>query len=39
MALITAQSRVDSEVHSVWEVIAGAILGTLITILIFKIFS
>ena len=39
MALITAQSRVDSEVHSVWEVIAVAILGTLITILIFKIFS
>ena len=39
MALITAQSRVDSEVHSVWEVVAGAILGTLITILIFKIFS
>ncbi|NGT10267.1 phosphatase PAP2 family protein [Clostridium perfringens] len=39
MALITAQSRVDSEVHSVWEVIAGALLGTLITILIFKIFS
>ncbi|MDU5413889.1 MAG: diacylglycerol kinase, partial [Clostridium perfringens] len=39
MALITAQSRVDSEIHSVWEVIAGALLGTLITILIFKIFS
>ncbi|MPQ42238.1 diacylglycerol kinase [Clostridium tarantellae] len=39
MALITAQSRVDSEVHSIWEVIAGAIFGTLMTILIFKIFS
>ena len=39
MALITAQSRVDSEVHSVWEVIVGAIFGTLLTVFIFKIFS
>lgn len=39
MALITAQSRVDSEVHSVWEVVVGAIFGTLLTVFIFKIFS
>ncbi|GIM28067.1 diacylglycerol kinase [Clostridium polyendosporum] len=39
MAIITAQSRVDSEVHSVWEVVVGAILGTLLTIVVFKIFS
>lgn len=37
-AFITAQSRVDSKVHSIWEVIVGAIIGTLVTILIFKIF-
>ena len=39
MAFITAQSRVDSEVHSVWEVVVGAVFGILITIFIFKIFS
>lgn len=37
-AFITAQSRVDSKVHSIWEVIIGALIGTLVTILIFKIF-
>lgn len=37
-AFITAQSRVDSKVHSIWEVIVGAVIGTLVTILIFKIF-
>ncbi len=39
MAFITAQSRVDSEVHSVLEVVVGAIFGVLVTIFIFKIFS
>ncbi|GKX65582.1 diacylglycerol kinase [Inconstantimicrobium mannanitabidum] len=39
MALITAQSRVDAEVHSIWEVAAGAVFGTLLTILVFKIFA
>ncbi|SHI37481.1 diacylglycerol kinase (ATP) [Clostridium cavendishii DSM 21758] len=39
MAIITAQSRVDSEVHSVWEVVVGALFGTLVTMLIFRIFS
>ena len=39
MAIITAQSRVDSEVHTVSEVIVGAILGMLVTLLIFTIFS
>lgn len=38
LALIVAQSRVDSEVHSVVEVVAGALFGTLITVLIFNIF-
>lgn len=38
MAFITAQSRVDSEVHSILEVIVGGIFGTLLTLLIFTIF-
>lgn len=39
MAFITAQSRVDSEVHSLVEVIAGGIFGTLLTIFVFTIFK
>lgn len=39
MALITAQSRVDAQVHSVFEVIVGAIFGFLLTLLIFAIFN
>lgn len=39
MAFITAQSRVDSEVHSVAEVIVGAIFGVAMTFIIFKLFS
>ncbi|GAB6169647.1 diacylglycerol kinase [Clostridium carnis] len=38
MAFITAQSRVDSEVHSIFEVIVGALFGTLLTLLIFVFF-
>jgi diacylglycerol kinase (ATP) len=39
MAFITAQSRVDSEVHTVWEVLVGAIFGILLTVLIFTVFK
>lgn len=39
MAFITAQSRVDSEVHSLAEVIVGALFGMLLTLLIFTIFK
>ena len=39
MAFITAQSRVDSEVHSLVEVIVGGIFGTLLTIFVFTIFK
>lgn len=39
MALITAQSRVDSEVHTIFEVIVGGMLGILLTLLIFTIFK
>ncbi|MGG7176517.1 diacylglycerol kinase [Clostridium paraputrificum] len=39
MAFITAQSRVDSEVHSLSEVVVGALFGLLLTLLIFTIFK
>lgn len=39
MAIITAQSRVDSDVHSAFEVIVGSLIGILITLLIFTIFK
>lgn len=39
MALITAQSRVDAEVHTVLEVIVGGVMGTLITTFIFTLFN
>lgn len=38
MAFIVAQSRVDSEIHSLPEVFLGGFLGVLITVLLFKIF-
>ena len=38
MAFITAQSRVDSEVHSILEVAVGGIFGILLTIFIFTVF-
>ncbi|HSN59138.1 MAG TPA: phosphatase PAP2 family protein, partial [Clostridiaceae bacterium] len=39
MAFIAAQSRVDAEVHSVLEVVAGALLGMILTILLYTIFT
>ncbi|HEY5563434.1 MAG TPA: diacylglycerol kinase [Clostridiaceae bacterium] len=39
LAFIVAQSRVDSKVHSIIEVVAGGIFGTLITILIYNLFG
>lgn len=38
LAFITAQSRVDSEVHSILEVIVGAIFGIILTLFIFTLF-
>lgn len=38
MAFITAQSRVDSGVHSIWETVVGGVFGILLTLLIFTIF-
>ncbi|HBC96043.1 MAG TPA: diacylglycerol kinase [Clostridium sp.] len=39
MAFIVAQSRVDSEAHSVREVVFGAVFGILITVFLFIIFG
>ena len=39
LAFIVAQSRVDSEVHSIFEVIVGGVLGSLLTILLYRIFG
>jgi diacylglycerol kinase (ATP) len=39
LAFIVAQSRVDSETHSILEVIVGGIFGSLLTVFIFRIFS
>ena len=35
MAFVTAQSRVDSEVHTVLEVVVGGIFGIILTVLVF----
>lgn len=39
MAMLVAQSRVEAGIHSVVEVAAGAVLGTLITVIIFQAFG
>lgn len=37
MALLVAQSRVEAGIHSAIEVVAGAVLGTAVTILLFQV--
>lgn len=39
LALIVAQSRVDSEVHSIFEVVTGAVFGTILTIILYNVFG
>jgi len=39
LALIVSQSRVDAEIHNIWEVIIGALLGVIITAVMFLIFK
>jgi len=39
LALLVGQSRLRSKIHSFWEVASGAAVGTLITLLLFQIFS
>jgi membrane-associated phospholipid phosphatase len=38
MAFLIARHRVRDGVHNVWEVLAGSILGVLLTTLVFQIF-
>ncbi len=38
MALLIARHRVTYAIHTLWEVVAGALLGTLLTTLVFQIF-
>ena len=37
MALLVAQSRVETGIHSVFEVVLGALLGITVTTLIFQL--
>ncbi|MFI3209754.1 MAG: diacylglycerol kinase [Peptostreptococcaceae bacterium] len=37
MAGLVAQSRIEGKIHSFWETVAGALLGTLICILVFQV--
>lgn len=39
MALLVCQSRIETKIHSFFEVLIGGILGSLITIIFFQIFS
>ena len=39
LAVLIAQSRVAVKVHRPWEVIAGALMGALLTFILFRIFS
>jgi diacylglycerol kinase (ATP) len=37
MALLVAHSRLDAEVHTLFEVVAGALLGILVTMVVFHL--
>ena len=37
MAALVAQSRIEGKIHTFWETVAGALLGTLIGIFVFQI--
>ena len=39
MALLVAQTRIEAGVHSVFETFLGGMLGTLVTLVIFQVFS
>ena len=38
MAFLIARHRIKDSIHTIWEVVAGGIMGTLITTLIFQVF-
>ena len=37
MAFMVAQSRIEGHIHSMWETVAGGVLGTLIAIIVFQL--
>ena len=39
MALLVAQTRVESGVHSALEVLYGSVLGALVTLVLFQVFA
>lgn len=39
MALLVSQSRIETKIHNFFEVVVGGVLGILITIIFFQIFS
>lgn len=39
LALLVSQSRVEGKIHSLLEVAAGALLGTILTVLLFQLFA
>lgn len=38
MAFLIARSRIHRRIHNFWEVLAGSILGVIVTLLVFRIF-
>jgi diacylglycerol kinase (ATP) len=38
LAALVAQSRLRAKIHTYWEVVAGALLGTIVTAFLFRIF-
>jgi diacylglycerol kinase (ATP) len=38
MALLVSQTRIESGVHSTFEVVLGAVIGTLVTLILFQVF-
>lgn len=39
MALLVCQSRIEGKIHNFFEVVAGAVLGTLVTVIFFQLFG
>ncbi len=39
LAVIVARSRIVSGIHTLWEIIAGSVLGTLVTVLVVQLLS
>ena len=38
MALLVSQTRIESGVHTTFEVVLGAVIGTLVTLILFQVF-